>query len=425
MNLGFWGIQVSNGLQISDASAIFESLGASARQLPILWLGAPVVGLLVQPIIGNLSDQTWSRWGRRQPYFLAGGGVAAIALVFMPNAQQLWLAVVLYWLLQLGLNIGVAPARPFVGDLLPAAQRTRGYAVQSFCIGLGAIIASALPWVLSQLLTFEKTDGVPQVIKLAYYLGASLCLGGSLWTFFTVEEPPPPAADLAPQPRPLDSLRFIAESATQMPAVMKKLGWVQFFTWLGIYSIFLYFPTAVAIDILGVTDKQSEAYAHGVEWAGVCIAGYNLVCLGASSLLPILSRRWGRVNLHALCLLCGSAGLISLLLIHSRYPLLLSMVGVGIAWASILSIPYALLMDALPEGKSGVYMGLFNIFVVLPQMVISLGFGWVMGNFLGDDRTLALALGGICIGIAAVLMLRVPATAPQIGQSRISEEPAS
>lgn len=418
MNLGFWGIQVCHGLQISDASAIFEALGATASQVPLLWIGAPLVGLLAQPIVGNLSDQTWTRWGRRQPYFLGGAVLAAIALVAMPNATHLWMAVGLYWLLQLALNIGVAPARPFVGDLLPVGQRTLGYSIQSFCIGLGTIIASALPWLLDYLRPSAPTAGVPLVIKLAYYIGAALCLGGAIWTFRTVSEPPPPVGD--GQPHIFDSFKSIFQAATEMPAIMGKLGWVQFFTWIGIYAIFLYFPTAVAIDILGAPNKQSAAYAHGVEWAGVCIAAYNLVCLGFSSAIPALCRRFGRVNVHAFSLLCGGVGLISLLLMDSRYPILLAMVGIGVAWASILSIPYALLIEELPEGKSGVYMGLFNIFVVLPQIAMSLGFGWIMDNWLGGDRTLALAIGGVCMGIAAVLMMRL-LSASQSSHSQVPE----
>lgn len=407
MNLGFLGIQVATGLQISNASAIFESLGASTGQIPALWLGAPVAGLIVQPIVGNLSDKTWNRFGHRQPYFLGGAIFAAIALILMVQAAHLWIAVTLYWGLQIALNISIAPARPFVGDLLPPEQRTLGYSVQSFCIGLGTIAASALPWCLNWVFPVSEASGIPQAIRLAYYIGAGICLSATLWTFFTVQEPNPDDDD-TPQPTLIESLRFIAQSAVHMPLMMRKLGWSQFFTWLGIYSIFLYFPTAVAFDVLGAPDRHSLAYAHGVEWAGICIAFYNFVCLIASGLLPIVSRLWGRVLTHAVSLLCGAIGLISLLSIHSRYPLLLAMIGIGIAWASALSIPYALLFEDLPEGQSGVYMGLFNAFVVFPQIVMSLGLGWLINSVLGCDRIVSLALGGGCLGIAALLMLRVP-----------------
>ncbi|PSN14970.1 MFS transporter [filamentous cyanobacterium CCP5] len=368
-------------------------------------VGAPLVGLLAQPIVGTLSDQIWTRWGRRQPFFLAGAGLAAIALMVMPNATHLGMAVGLYWLLQLALNIGVAPARPFVGDMLPISQRTLGYSIQSFCIGLGTVVASALPWLLAQLWPTTQAEGVPLGIKLAYYIGAGLCLGGAIWTFVTVQEPPPDG-DYG-QPHSLDAVQSSFRLVTEMPPVMRQLGWVQVFTWIGIYTIFLYFPTAVAIDILGAPNKQSVAYAHGVEWAGLCIAVYNLLCLGFSSGIPALCRRFGRVTVHASSLLCGGVGLMSLMLMDSRYPILLAMIGIGIAWASILAIPYALLMDAVPIEKSGAYMGLFNVFVVLPQIVVSLGFGWIMGSLLGGDRTLALAIGGACMGLAALLMLRL------------------
>jgi maltose/moltooligosaccharide transporter len=207
----------------------------------------------------------------------------------------------------------------------------------------------------------------------------------------------------------------IVQAITTMPPIMRQLAGVQALTWAGIYCIFLYLPTAIAINILGVPNRHSPSYAHGVEWAGVCIAFYNLICLGASGLIPSLSRRWGRVTTHATCLLVGGVGLISLLGVHSRYPILLSMVGVGIAWASILSIPYSLLMDDLDEEQSGVYMGLFNGFVTLPQIAMSLGFGWVMGTVLGGNRLWALALGGGLLALAALLMLRISEPVSEAG----------
>lgn len=421
INLGFWGAQVGNGLQTANASAIFESLGADASLLPLLWLGAPLTGLIAQPIVGNLSDRTWSRWGRRQPYFLAGALLTTVMLLLLPQANRLWQAVAMYWLLQLGLNIGIAPARPFIGDLLPPLLRTLGYAVQGFCIALGAIVASILPWLLETVFSLESAgEGVPAAITGAYVVGAVLLLVGTLWTFWSVDEVPPEeqvsseamaseipeaAQDSSNQP---SALTAIAQAITTMPLIMRRLAAVQVLTWIGVYLIFLYLPTAIAMNILGVADRQSPSYAHGVEWAGVCIAFYNLVCLGTSLLIPNLSRWWGRSTLHALCLMCGAVGLVSLLLIHSRYPILLSMVGVGIAWASILSIPYALLMDDLSKHQSGVYMGLFNGFVTLPQIILSLGFGWFMDTYLQENRLWALALGGLFWALAAIAMVWVP-----------------
>jgi maltose/moltooligosaccharide transporter len=432
MNLGFWGVQVANGLQVANASAIFESLGAEASQLPILWLGAPVMGLMTQPIVGHWSDRTWSRWGRRQPYFLSGAALAAVMLLALPNAPCLWMVVAFYWMLQLALNIAIAPARPFVGDLLAAEARTLGYSVQSFCIALGAIVAAAFPWLLDQFLELGTVGGsdIPRTLQLAYYFGAGMVLVGTLWTFWQVDEPPPESQ----LPSASESFGQATEDAESlwsslfralgtMPVIMRRLAGVQILTWLGIYTLFLYLPTAIALNILGAGSKQSPEYVHGVEWAGVCIATYNLVCLGTSLLIPTLSHRWGRVTTHAVCLMAGCVGCLSLLLIHSRYPILLAMVGIGIAWASILAIPYDLLMDELSESESGIYMGLFNGFVTLPQIAMSLGFGWVMRNFLEGNRLWALGLGGLFLGLAAVWMLQVPEPAPQEEQAEVAAEP--
>jgi len=314
MNLGFWGVQVANGLQVANASAIFESLGAEASQLPILWLGAPVMGLLAQPIVGHCSDRTWSRWGRRQPYFLAGAVLGAVMLLALPNSTNLWAAVSFYWVLQLALNIAIAPARPFVGDLLVAEQRTLGYSVQGFCIALGAIAAAAFPWLLEQFLdlgTVGHSD-IPRTLELAYYFGAVVILVGTLWTFWQVDEPPP--EDLEGSGKDDDTEQKVQEQTTKddeslwrsllqamgsMPDIMGRLAGVQILTWVGVYILFLYLPTAIALNVLGAGNKQSPEYVHGVEWAGVCIATYNLVCLGTSLCIPTLSRWWGRVNTHA------------------------------------------------------------------------------------------------------------------------------
>lgn len=412
MNLGFWGVQIGNGLQTAHASAVFESLGAEASQLPLLWLGAPLMGLLAQPIVGELSDRTVSRWGKRQPYFLGGAVIGAAMLVAMPLATNLIQAVALYWLLQLALNVSVAPSRPFVGDLLSPAHRTLGYSLQGFCIGLGTICAAGLPWVLEHGFQLEPaaSGGIPAVIRGAYWVGAAFCLVGTLVTFWAVDEPASQEAK-TPQKEQGDRLPMldaIAQAIAVLPPMMRQLAAVQALSWAGIYCIFVYLPNAIALNVLATPDRSLASYAHGVEWAGLCTAFYNLVCLGVSWAIPSLTQRWGRVTVHACCLMAGCVGLLSLLLVHSPYPVLLSMVGLGIAWASILAIPYSLLMDDLAEGQSGVYMGIFNGFVTLPQIAMSLGFGWVMKTLLQDNRLWALALGGILLGLAALLMLRVP-----------------
>jgi maltose/moltooligosaccharide transporter len=413
MNVGFWGAQLGNGLQTANASAIFESLGADATQLPLLWLGAPLTGLIVQPLVGGLSDRTWTRWGRRQPYFLGGALLGTVMLVGLPLSNTLWQAALLYWGLQLALNICIAPTRPFVGDLLPPQWHTLGYSIQGVCVGLGAVCAAALPWLLEQAIPSHSISesGVPMAITVAYWVGATLLISCTVWTFQTVDEPLPEKTDSSATTTVGNGMGSIfsgiLRAVPQMPLVMRQLAGVQILTWSGIYCIFLYLPTAIAHDILNATDSQSTAYAHAVEWAGVCIAFYNIVCLGVSFVLPTLSQWWGRVTTHAFCLLCGTLGLISLLGMHHRYPILLAMIGIGIAWASILSIPYSLLIDELSADNRGVYMGLFNVFVTLPQIVLSLGFGWLMKTWLHGDRLATLVIGGCFLGLAALLMLRV------------------
>jgi maltose/moltooligosaccharide transporter len=325
-------------------------------------------------------------------------------------ATSLIQAVALYWVLQLALNVSVAPSRPFVGDLLSPAHRTLGYSLQGFCIGLGTICAAGLPWILEHVFRLEPVShmGIPDVIRGAYWVGAAVCLVGSLATFWAVDEPAPEAIERAEEEERSPMLGAIAEALAELPPMMRQLAAVQALSWAGIYCIFLYLPNAIALNVLASPDRSPTSYAHNVEWAGLCTAFYNLVCLGISWAIPSLSQRWGRVTVHACCLMAGSVGLLSLLLVHSRYPVLLSMVGLGIAWASILAIPYSLLMDDLAEGQSGVYMGIFNGFITLPQIAMSLGFGWVMKTLLQDNRLWALALGGILLGLAALLMLRVP-----------------
>jgi maltose/moltooligosaccharide transporter len=419
MSFGFFGIQFGWGLQMANTSAIFEHLGAHAHQIPILWLAAPLTGLVIQPIIGNLSDNTWGALGRRRPYFLVGAIFSTIALIWMPNAGSLWIAVGLLWLLDTAANISMEPFRAFVGDLLPPHQRTQGFAMQSLFIGLGAVLASALPWMLTHWLGVsageQGSNSVPLSVKISFYVGAAVFLGTVLWTVLLTEEHPPRDMDAfrEQQERRLGvvaTVREVAIAFRQMPSTMRELAWVQGFSWLGMYCVFLYFPPAIAHNLFGATTESSALYVEGVEWAGICMAAYNAVCFGMSFLLPRLSAVTNRQIAHALCLTCGGVGLIALWFVPSPRWVLLPMVGLGIAWSSLLSLPYAMLVSALPSRKSGIYMGIFNMFIVIPEIIASLGLGWVMTHLLGDNRLLAVVLGGGCFLIAALLTLRVEET---------------
>ncbi|MGK7941243.1 MAG: MFS transporter [Crocosphaera sp.] len=412
MSFGFFGVQYGWALQMSNTSAIYEYLGANPEHIPLLWLAAPVSGLMAQPIIGYMSDRTWGPLGRRRPYFLVGAILSSMALVLMPNASTLWIAAGLLWILDTSINITMEPFRAFIVDLLPKKQHTQGFSMQSFFIGLGAVVASVSPWILTHVFgvsnRMTEGDGIPFTVKLSFYIGAVVFLSTVVWTVVTTEEQPPKnlkAMKKSNESKSLgDKLREIFELITTMPKTMKQLALVQFFTWLGIFCLFLYFPPAVAHNIFGAVEENSDLYTEGIEWAGICIAMYNGICFVFSWVLPKLTGRLGKKMTHSLCLLCGGVGLISLLWVDNPYSVLLSMVGFGIAWSSTLAIPYSMLSQIIPEKNMGLYMGLFNGFIVIPQIIAALGLGWVMDYCLDSNRLLAVVLGGFSIILAALLV---------------------
>ncbi|MBE9065114.1 MFS transporter [Leptolyngbya cf. ectocarpi LEGE 11479] len=417
MSFGFLGIQFGWGLQMANGSAIFESLGANPHQLPLLWLAAPMSGLLIQPVVGYWSDRTCTPLGRRRPFFLVGALLSSVALVFLPNASNLWIAAGLLWLLDASANVSMTPFRSFVADLVPAQQQTQGFIVQSLLCGLGAVLASAMPWViahLSVLTTTPETDsliamgGVPLSIKLSFYLGAAVFLGTVIWTVITTPEP----ADSEPLPVSDEGMvRQIWDAIATMPPIMRHLAWVQCFSWLGIFCMFLYFPPAIAHHIFGAI-PGTPLYAKSIEWSGLCLAVDNLVCCVAALGIYVVVARLGERYTHSLSLLCGAAGLVSIGWIHQPGLLLLPMVGVGIAIASMHSLPYALLARSVPAGQNCLYMGIFNCFIVLPEIVAALGLGWVM-DYVGCDRISIVVLGGFSMAIAALLAQGIPdQTAP-------------
>jgi len=415
MSFGFFGIQFGWGLQMANMSAIYEYLGARADQIPILWLAAPLTGLIVQPIIGHASDHTWGRLGRRRPYFLGGAILSSIALILMPRSSVLWMAAGLLWILDASINISMEPFRAFVADLLPEAQRTRGFAMQSLFIGLGAVIASALPWMLTNWFHLGKGaagHAIPLTVRLSFYLGAAVFFGAVLWTIVTSKEYPPDDLEafrrIKREKRGLSTnAREILDSIVRMPKTMRQLAPVQILTWLGLFCMWLYFPVAVARNVFGAPDTTSPLYSAGVEWGGICFGLYSAVCFAFSFFLPPMARAFGRKHTHSLCLIAGGLGLISVAFIHDKYVLLLTMVGVGIAWASTLAMPYSVLAGSLPKEKTGVYMGIFNFFIVTPEIIASLFFGWVMNHLLGNNRLTAVVAGGCFMLVAALMMQRV------------------
>jgi len=415
MSFGFLGIQFGWGLQMANMSAIYEYLGARADQIPILWLAAPLTGLIVQPIIGHASDRTWNRLGRRRPYFLSGAILSSLALILMPRSSALWMAAGLLWILDASINISMEPFRAFVADLLPESQRTRGFAMQSLFIGAGAVIASILPFALTN--AFHVGAGapghaIPLTVRLSFYIGAAVFFSAVLSTIVTTKEYPP--EDIEAFQRMKSERHSLATNAAEildsianMPRTMRQLAPVQIFTWMGLFCMWLYFPVAVAHNVFGAADTTSPLYTAGVEWGGNCFAVYSAICFAFAFFLPAIARAIGRKHTHSLCLVAGGVGLISVAFIHNKYVLLLTMVGVGIAWASTLAMPYSVLAGSLPKEKTGVYMGIFNFFIVTPEIIASLFFGWVMNHLLANNRLTAVVAGGCFMLIAAILMQRV------------------
>lgn len=413
MSFGFLGIQFGWGLQLANMSAIYEKLGAAPDEVPLLWLAAPVTGLIVQPIIGSLSDRTWGRLGRRRPYFLVGAIFASVALFFMPTSSTLWAAATLLWILDASINVSMEPFRAFVADKLNASQRTAGFAMQSFFIGVGASFANAMPFLLSRLgVTGATESGIPLTVKYSFQAGALVFLLAVLWTVLTATEYPP--EDLESwqrsrrERRGLGLSRLFGEIGTairEMPATMRQLAAVQLFTWLGLFCMWLFFVPATARHVFGATDPQSALYTQGIEWGGFAFAFYSITCFVVAFALPKLAGATSRKATHAMCLVCGGIGLLGVYLIQDRYLLLLTMVGVGIAWASILSMPYAILSNALPPRRMGVYMGVFNFFIVIPEIAAALTFGPLIRAAFGENNPNAplymVMVGGVCLLVAA------------------------
>ncbi len=415
MSFGFLGIQFGWGLQLANMSAIYEKLGAAPDQVPLLWLAAPMTGLLVQPIVGTLSDNTWNWLGRRRPYFLTGAILASIALFLMPMSTALWMAASLLWILDASINISMEPFRAFVADKLGPSQRTAGFVLQSFFIGIGASLANALPFILSFLgVTGETAGGIPLTVKYSFQVGAVVFLLAVLWTVFTTDEYPPEdmeawEAKKASQKGAAAVLALfqdIGRSIREMPATMRQLAVVQLFTWMGLFSMWLFFVPATARHVFGATDPQSALYTQGIEWGGFVMAFYSITCFVVAFALSPLAKRTSRKIVHAGALVVGGIGLISVWLIQDQYFLILTMVAVGVAWASILAMPYAILSSSLPPERMGVYMGLFNAFIVIPEIIAAVGFGPAIRFFLGADNPNAplyvVMFGGLCLLLAAV-----------------------
>lgn len=412
MSFGFLGIQFGWGLQMANMSAIYQYLGADPSQLAILWLAAPVTGLLVQPIVGYLSDRTWNRLGRRRPYFLTGAIFASLALIAMPNSPTLWMAAGLLWILDASVNVSMEPFRAFVADKLPESQHKVGYTTQSILIGFGAVVSSALPWIFTNLfgMTLESGPdaGIPLAVKISFYVGAGVFMAAVLWTIFTTDEYPPEDMEAFLKHKEetkgfLNGLKEVKHGILTMPKTMQQLAVVQFFTWLALFCMWIYFGVGIAGKIFGGIPGDA-AYGEGIAWGGLMFSVYNGVAFAVAFGLLALVSKVSAKNIHTSCLLIGGLGLISVMFITDPVYLIASMIAVGIAWASILAMPYAILAGSLPSNKMGFYMGIFNFFIVIPQIVVALFLGSLFVQVSGGNELSPVFVGGISLVIAALAM---------------------
>ncbi len=485
MSFGFLGIQFGFALQNANVSRIFETLGADVEDIPILWIAAPVTGLIVQPIIGYMSDKTWGRLGRRRPYFLIGAILASIALVIMPNSPVLWVAAGMLWIMDASINISMEPFRAFVGDMLPSEQRTKGFAMQSFFIGIGAVVASALPYVMTNWFGISNTapEGeIPLSVQWSFYIGAVLFFVAVLWTVIRSKEYSPEELKSFEEERQKNLptqekeetitdwtkvrksgkiknkwgiiaifagvvisafivyfewtkelyilsfgltvfgiIEFIAgqmqikgninnglveimDDFSKMPRTMVQLSFVQFFSWFALFSMWIYTTSAVTKHIYGTDDPTSALFNQGADWVGICFAVYNGAAAVVAFLLPVLAKATNRKTTHMISLFAGGLGLISIYFVKDPNFLLISMVGVGLAWASILSMPYAILTGALPMKKMGVYMGIFNFFIVIPQILAASILGFFTKTLFNGEAIYSIMLGGFSMILAGFLV---------------------
>lgn len=411
MCFGFFGIQFGWSLQMGNMSAIYEFLGASPEEIPGLWLAAPMTGLLVQPIIGYFSDRTWHpKLGRRRPYFLIGAILSSIALFVMPNSPTVWMAAGTLWILDSCINISMEPFRAFVGDNLNDKQMSFGYAMQSMFIGLASFIAAYLPSKLVAWFDISRdkgTGGIPQNIMWSFYIGAAVFLIAVLYTVFFSKEYPPSNPNWKEELNKEKGNGIVAEildAIKNMPTQMKRLAIVNFLTWPGLFLMWFFYSTGVAAQIFGGDAKtNAEQFTKGLEHANETSGVLNLVTFIFAFSLPFWVSKIGKKYTHTVCLILGGLGLISVFFIHNPSYLFISMGLVGIAWASILSMPYSMLAGCLPKEKMGVYMGIFNFFIVLPEILASLFFGKIMDNFLHNDRLAAVLIGGCLLCTAGVV----------------------
>ncbi len=422
MSFGFMGIQCGFALQNANTSRILRSFGADVDQLPLFWIVAPIVGMIVQPLIGHYSDRTWNRLGRRKPYFLTGALLSALALILLPNSGRmagvipaLWIGAGFVMIMDASFNVAMEPFRALVADNLPDSQRAKGFAIQAFLIGVGAVggsyMASLLAWMgFSQV---PGPDGIADNIKYSFYIGATLFILAILVTVLFSKEYPPEEFKRYQGPQPAEKekagLGEIAKDFLRMPKTMKQLDVVQFFSWFAMFSMWVFTSDAVATHVFGLTGHYATTKVgnDAGNIVGNAFGVYNAVGAVYALCLTPMTRIFGRKITHAISLLAGGIGLISIFFAHNAWELYVSMIGVGLAWASILAMPYVILSSCIPAGKMGIYMGIFNFFITLPQIVNGLFGGWIVRHLYNNQPIDAIVLAGFCLIAAAISVLFV------------------
>ncbi len=423
MSFGFLGIQFGFALQNGNTSRILRSFGADVDQLPMFWIVAPLVGMIVQPLIGHYSDHTWTKMGRRKPFFLVGAILSSIALVFLPNSgvltnvlPALWMGAGMVMLMDASFNVSMEPFRALVADNLPDEQRTSGFAIQTFLIGVGAVVGSALPSWLAKMGYSQEAgpSGVADNIKYSFYIGAAVFIAAILVTVFLSKEYPPAEyasyhGGDASGDQPKAKLSDIIGDFKNMPKTMKQLGWVQFFSWFALFSMWVFTTDAVATHVYGLTGNYSKSVEYNTAGNMVSSAFgvYNLVAAVYALCIPLVAKFLGRKGAHAFSLVAGGVGLLSIYFIKDPAMLTYSMIGVGLAWASILAMPYVILSGSIPPGKLGIYMGIFNFFITIPQIINGIFGGAIVKYIYHGQPIYAIVLAGVLLLCAAVSVLFV------------------
>ena len=426
LSFGFLGIQMGFALQNANASRILQIFGADVHELSWFWIVAPLTGLIVQPIVGYYSDRTWTRLGRRRPYFLTGALLASLGLILMPNADMftalmpaLWVGAGMLMIMDASFNVAMEPFRALIADILPSDQRTLGYSLQTVLIGIGAVVGSWLPYVLTNWIKVDNTASVGEVplnLLLSFIIGALVLVTSVLITVFTTKEYTPEQMEqLHKAEAPLETedalggLGSIFSDFKKMPRTMRQLSWVQFFSWFGLFGLWVFALPAIAQHIYGLdpNDNHSTAYQNAGDWLGILFGIYNGVSAIFAFFLPAIAKKVGRKRTHAISLIIGALGFLSIYIMPDENWLIVSMLGIGVAWASILAMPYAILAGAIPPQKMGVYMGIFNFFIVIPQIVNALLGGPMVQYLYNEQPIYALMTSGVSFLLAALLVSRV------------------